>query len=122
VPWFVESELATAGQPERRHQAEALVADLLRELDTLSAKLLDRRAHVLAHQIELVMGIFVGRVSGELGGRKGEDQPSAAGINRGETEHVAEEDPIRLRIRGENDRVNTGDHSPLKPRPLGPAP
>jgi hypothetical protein len=49
-------------------------------------------------------------MGGQLGGRKGEDQPTAAGIDRGEIEHVAEERPVCLRIAGENDRVNTGDH------------
>jgi hypothetical protein len=110
MSWLVESDLATAGQPKLRQQAEALVADLLRELDPLGAQLLDRRANVLAHQVQLVVGIAVSGMSGKLGGREGEDQPPSAGIDRGEIEHLAKEGSVRSSIAGENDRVNADDH------------
>ena len=101
MSWLIESNLATAGQPKRRHQAEALLADLFRELDPLGAQLFDRRANVLAHQVQLVVGIAVGGMGGQLGGRKGEDQPPAAGIDRGEVEHLANEGSVCFSIAGE---------------------
>src|SRR4051794_34732987 len=64
MSWLIESNLATAGQPKRRHQAEALLADLFRELEPLGAQLFDRRANVLAHQVQLVVGIAVGGMGG----------------------------------------------------------
>ena len=109
MSWLVEGKLATAGQPKRRHQAEALVADLLRELDPLGAQLLDRRANVVAHQVQLVVGIAVGGMGGQLGGRKGEDRPPAAGIDRGEIEHLATEGSVCFSVAGENDRVAPDD-------------
>src|SRR6266480_1397069 len=110
MPWLVESQLAAAGQPECRHQPETLIAELLRELDAPALQLLDRRANVLGHQIQLVVGIPVSGVGRKLGGRKGEDQPPATRIDRGEIEHVAKERPVCLRIASENDRVNAADH------------
>ena len=110
MSWLVESDIATAGQPKRRHQAESLVADLLRELDPLRAQLLDCRVNVFAHQVQLVVGFPVGGMGGQLGRRKGEDQPSAPGIDRGEVEHLAKEGSVCFSIAGENDRVNADDH------------
>src|SRR5262245_46680733 len=101
MSWLVESDLATAGQAKRRHQAEALVADLLRELDPLGAQLFDRRANVIAHQVQLVVSIAVGRMGGQLGGRKREDQPAAPRIDRGELEHLAKEGSVCFSIAGE---------------------
>jgi hypothetical protein len=110
MSWLIDSNLATAGQPKRCHQAEALLADLFRELDPLGAQLFDRRANVLAHQVQLVVGIAVSGMSGQLGGRQGEDQPPSAGIDRGEIEHLAKEGSVCFSIAGENDRVNADDH------------
>jgi hypothetical protein len=42
-------------------------------------------------------------MEGEFGGRHGEDEPSAARVDRVESEHIAEEGPILLRTRGVND-------------------
>src|SRR3954447_5563574 len=110
MPWFVQAQLAPAWKPQRRHQAEALVRDGPREVGSFAPQVLDRRAHVIAHEIELVTSIPVGGMRGQLGGRQGEDQPAAASVHGWEAEDVSEEGPIRRRIEREHDRVNAGDH------------
>jgi hypothetical protein len=61
---------------------------------------------VVAHEVELVMAGFVGRVRGQLGRRQGEDQPALSRINRRELERVSEEAANRVGVRGEDDRVD----------------
>src|SRR5688500_18684711 len=55
-------------------------------------------------------------MGGQLGGRKREDQPPAAGIDRGEIEHLAKEGSVCFSIAGENDRVNADDHRARNPK------
>ncbi len=50
------------------------------------------------------------RVRRELGRREREDQPAAAGVDRVEVEHVAQERPDRLRVLAEQDGVDARDH------------
>jgi len=63
-----------------------------------------RGRQVVAHQIELVARLF-GRVDGDFGGRQGEDELAAAGINRREPERIAHEVASGLRCRREQDDV-----------------
>jgi hypothetical protein len=46
----------------------------------------------------------------QLGGRQGEDQPAAAGIDGTELEHVPEERAIPLRVRSEDHCMHPRDH------------
>lgn len=123
VPWLVKSELAAAGQPERRHQAEALIADVLGELDPLVAQRPYRRTNVLAHQIQLVVGGPVGGMGSELGWPKGEDQPPAARIGASPARNV--NSPLPTAGRGLRLDVATAmaatpqAAAPLLPGPLG---
>ena len=49
-------------------------------------------------------------MKGCFGGRQGEDEPSVAGIDGGELEHVAEEGAVRFWILGVEDDVGAVDH------------
>ena len=49
-------------------------------------------------------------VGGQLGGGKGEDEPSASGVDRGQLQYVAKECADALRIAREDDRVDARDH------------
>ncbi len=66
--------------------------------------------NVVAHQVKLVMAVTVGRVNGKFGWGKGEDRPTAAGINRCHTKDVREECPDLLSLPGEHDRMYPSDH------------
>lgn len=67
-------------------------------------------ANVVAHQVQLVVGVAVRGMGGELGGREGEDQPTAARVDPAELEHITKERPVGIGVAGENDGVNAGDH------------
>ena len=56
------------------------------------------------------MCTLVGRVGRKLGGRKGEDEPTSARVDRVESECVAEERTSTFGVVCEDNRVNAGDH------------
>jgi hypothetical protein len=62
----------------------------------------------------------LGWVGRELGRRKGKDQPPAAGVDRGQVKHVAEERAICLGITGEDDHVDASDHGEFDARSVQP--
>src|SRR3954469_4933990 len=112
VAGLVDAERARARDAHLRHEAPALVSYAALELDALGPELLDRRLDVVAHQVELVDGDPVhGRVDRQLGGRQGEDQPAAAGVDRVEAEDVAEEGAGGVGVVRRDDVVGTGDHA-----------
>src|SRR5258708_37032214 len=51
-------------------------------------------AGVVAHQVELVHVVLVGRVDRNFGRRKREDEPAVARVDRWILEHVAEETAV----------------------------
>ena len=110
VAGLVDGELRAVRQPDRGQQPPALVGDVPRHLGSLAPQLGERGVDVVAHQVELVTALTVGRVNGELGGRQGEDEPAAAGVHRWQAEHVREERTDLLGLRGEHDRMHPGDH------------
>ncbi|MGA2662559.1 MAG: hypothetical protein ABSH34_34195 [Verrucomicrobiota bacterium] len=54
-----------------------------------------------------------GRMDGDFGGRQGEDEPAAPGIDRLEPEHIAQELAGGLRGWGEQDDVSAAYHLAL---------
>src|SRR5262245_31986772 len=95
--WLVEPEIAAAWEAYCRQKSPSLIADgaardpVLGETDHL-------RPQVVAHQIELMLAIALGGMTGELRGRRGKDQPSTAGIDGGKAKHVLEKSPVGLGV------------------------
>src|SRR5436190_9398766 len=63
VPWLIQAELATAGQPDRRPDAPVLFFDLGAR-DLFRGECFDRRFDVVAHQVDdggehLVAGVLL---------------------------------------------------------------
>ena len=108
---MVETELAAVGiliaviSPQR----SSLIGRL--SSTAFALELGDRRADVVAHQVELVMAGLVGGVHGQLCGRQGDDGPAVAGVDRREFEDVSDERANRVCVLGEDDRVGAGDHA-----------
>src|SRR5258705_13696703 len=63
----------------------------LGELDAFALQACDGRVEVVAHQVKLMVSTLIGRVGRKLCGRKGENKPTSARIDRVESECVAEE-------------------------------
>ena len=78
------------------------------ELDALGPQVGDGGLDVVAGQRQLVVG-RLRRVDADLGRREGEDQPPLAGVDVVPSEDVAEDGAQRLRLRGVEQDVGTGD-------------
>ena len=109
---LVETERPSAWDPQRGHQAEALVTDVGDELRALGSQLLDRRGDVIAHEIELVPARVrgAGRVHAHFGGWKPEDQPAVAGVDVPQPEDVAEELPGAVGVVRIDDGMRSDNH------------
>jgi hypothetical protein len=116
VARLIEAELATAGELERGNQPEALVAHRRCELDSLGLELGDGRLDLVTHEIELVPTTRVCGMGGQLGRGQGEDEPAAAGVDRGKAEDVAEEGAIGVGVATVDDGVSAGDRGVDVPR------
>jgi len=102
---FVDSDVATAGQPEAGQPSLPLLGDLLGEVDSLRLQIPHRCFDVVAHEVELVPGGTVGGVHGQLRGRQLEDQPATTSVDVRVSENVSDEGAIRFRITAEHDDV-----------------
>jgi hypothetical protein len=107
---LVKRHPSATGKLERSRESPPLFGDLTRELDAFGLQLCDRRGDVVAHQVKLMVSTLVARMGGEFRGRKGEDGPIPAGVDRVESERVAEERTSTFGVVCEDDRVYAGDH------------
>src|SRR5262245_16012918 len=110
MPWLVQPKLAASRQSDRGHAPEALFTDRPGEVDSLRVQLCDGRLDVIAHEVELVPAALLGRMGRQLRGRQCEDQPTAAGIDRAQPEHVSEKRAIPLRIGRKDDCMHACNH------------
>src|SRR5262245_11304208 len=82
VPWLVDAELAAAGQPQLRQHAPALILGRLAD-HTVRTHPPDEGLDVVAHEVELVHVVLVGRVHGDLRRRQPEDEPALTHVHVG---------------------------------------
>jgi transcriptional regulator with XRE-family HTH domain len=110
MPRLVQPEFTAARQPDRRHEAEPLIADGPGDVDALGLQLSDGRVDVVAHEVELVPAGLVRGMGCQLSRRQSEDQPPVSGVGERQLEHVSEKRAILLRIRRENQCMDSRDH------------
>jgi hypothetical protein len=77
--------------------------------DAPGAQVRQRLLEVVAQQVERVLPEPVSGVYGDLGGRQLEDQPATADVNPRESEHVADEGPVGLRVGAVEDDMYSVD-------------
>src|SRR5205823_881302 len=70
----------------------------------------DRGVDVVAHEVQLVAARAVGRMHGDLGRWRGEDEPAVPGIHVAEAEEILQEAPVGLGIAAVDDGVESVDH------------
>src|SRR5438045_5935619 len=85
MPRFVQRPLAPTGNLERRGEPPPLFGDLTCELDAFALQICDGSVDVVAQQVKLMVSTLIGRVGRKLCGRKGEDEPTSARIDRVES-------------------------------------
>src|SRR6266851_6230005 len=110
VAWLVDRQIRAARELDRGEQTPALVAERGGDRDTPGGKVRQRLLDVVAHQVELVLPRPVSRVYGDLGRRQLEDQPATAGVDPSKSEHVADEDPVGLRVGAVENDMCSVDH------------
>jgi len=81
-----------------------------RALEGVSFHLLDKGFDIITDQVECLPVTLIGRVDRHFRGWQSEDQPPIAHIHMGQAKHVAEENPVSLRIFAKNEGVCTGNH------------
>src|SRR2546425_1173152 len=70
----------------------------------------DERLNVVAHEVELLDVVLVGRMDGNFRGRQSKDQPALTYIDFGKFEDVAQESAIGIGILTIDDRMCADDH------------
>src|SRR5262249_56476220 len=71
------------------------------------------RPELITHEIELMFAIAVSRMAREFRGRRGKDQPSTAGIDKGKAKHFPEKGPVGLGVTCVDDGVDACNHDHL---------
>src|SRR5438874_2595075 len=113
VAWLVDRQIRAARQLDRGEQTPALVTRRRGDRDAPGGQVRQRLLDVVAHQVELVLPRPVSGVNGDLGRRQLEEQPAITGVDPGKSEHVADEDPVGLRVGAvENDMCSVNHVSP----------
>jgi len=98
VVWLVDRQISAARELNRGEPTPAFVTNRVGDRDAPGGQVRQRLLDVVAQQVELVLPQPVSGVYGDLGWRQLEDQPATADVNPGKSEHVADEDPIGLRV------------------------
>jgi hypothetical protein len=98
VAWLVDRQISAARELNRGEPTPAFVTDRVGDRDAPGAQVRQRLLDVVAQQVEVVLPRPVSGVYGDLGWRQLEDQPATADVNPRKSEHVADEDPVGLRV------------------------
>jgi len=112
VTRLIDSKLASARQRELCKQTPANIAHLC-AIDIVLTHLAHERLDILAHQVQLVLVILVGRMHGDLSGEQAEDQPAMTDVHVRQTEQVAQECAVGFGLLATDDDVSSVDHQDL---------
>src|SRR5437660_1414473 len=110
VAWLVDRQLRAARELDRGEHPPALVADRVGDRNAFGGQVRQRLLEVVTHQVELVLLLLVSGMHGDLGWRQLEDQPAPASVDSCKSEHVADEDPIGLRVGTVENDMCSFDH------------
>src|ERR1700730_14223 len=95
--WLIEAEVASAGETDLRNGTPSLFLNF-RALDALLREGSYLGFQIVAHEIEFVDTIPVGRVECGFCRRQSEDQPAMTCIHGFEPQDVAEKCAVRLGV------------------------
>src|ERR1700683_1218501 len=79
-------------------------------MDILFLKFRDFSPQVAAHEVEFRTLVFLCRVDCDFRGGKRKDQPAVAGVDRGESQDVAQESSIALSVPAVEDCMCAKNH------------
>ena len=110
---LVDADFAAAGQGQRGEASPSLFGDS-RHRYIFLFQIAQGGGEVVAHEVEFVLAVALRVMKGGLGGRQREDEPSVAGVDRGKSQHIAEEGAVGFGIFGVQNDVGTVDHGGLR--------
>src|SRR5208337_4953057 len=109
---LIKADHASAGKPNPRNGTPRRFLNF-RALNALLHQGSHFGFQIVAHEIEFVDTILIGRVECSFCRRQGEDQPAVTRINGFEAEDVAEKCAVRLGVLTVDNYVSARNHLPL---------
>ena len=106
---LIQANFAASRKPDGCDRSPSFFLNR-RANDVFSRQASHLRLKVFTHKVELMAIILFGRMEGCFGWRQGEYQPAMAGIDRHQTQHIAKEGAVCLRILAINDDMCARDH------------
>src|SRR5712692_5170239 len=110
---LIQADFASTGKPHLRNGTPSCFLNL-RALNALLRQGSHLGFQAVAHEIEFVGTILIGRVECGFRRRQREDQPAMTRIHRLEPENVAEKGAVRLRVLTVDNYVSARNHLPLQ--------
>jgi hypothetical protein len=111
VSWLVETDLVAAGQPQLGYEPPTAVRNRHRRHNTALSQFGGHGVDVVAHEIQFVFGLAVGRMDGKLERRAGEDRPATARGDGRELQHLAQERADAIDVPAVENCMDASDHS-----------
>ena len=72
--------------------------------------LFDKTLDIVTNEKEFLLIVLIGGVDGQFGRRQAKYEPTLAGVNMGEFEHIPQEGTIGGGIGAVDNRMRSGDH------------
>jgi hypothetical protein len=111
MPGLVDGKLRVVWEADCGEKPPALIGDIPGYFDSLAPQLGEGGLNVVTHEVEPVTAHIVSWVNGKLGRRQSENEPASARVGRRHAQHICEECADLLGVRGEHDRMYSGDHA-----------
>jgi hypothetical protein len=109
---LIKADLASTGKAHLRNGTPSFFLNF-RALNTLLRERSQLGFHIVAHEIEFVGAILLGRVECGFCRRQGENQPAMSRIYGFEPEDVTEKCAVRLGVPTVDNYVSARNHLPL---------
>src|SRR5438093_1344473 len=113
---LIKADLASAGKPNLRNRTPSWFLNF-RALDALLCEGSHFGFQIVAHEIEFVDIILIGRVECGFRWRQGEDQPAMTRIHGFEPKDIAEKCAVSLGVLTVDDYMSARDHLSLQEMP-----
>jgi hypothetical protein len=107
--WLIKADPASTGKPNLRDGAPSCFLNV-RALNALLRERSHLGLQIVAHEIEFVGTVLIGRVKCSFRWRQGEDQPAMTSIHGCESEDIAKKCSVRFGVLAVDNYVRTRDH------------
>ena len=109
---LIEADLAAARKPNLRDGAPSCFLNF-RARNAFRREKSHLGLQIVAHEIELVGAILIGRMKRSFCWRQGEDQPAMTGVHGFESENISKKCSVRFGVLAVDNDVRTRNHLPL---------